>query len=532
MPTFLDAPRAYLNFALGLRSFLRNTVTLADIKKTFIQQAATREEQFVKTLKTNVFDYPRSPYLPLFKVANLTHADVAKMVVQQGLEDTLEDLYDAGIYITFEEFKGREPIKRGNLEFKPDPSDFDSPNPNLRTALIGASGGSTGKPTRTKMDLDYMAHVASNYALGIGVHAVFDAPLMTWWGLLPDYIGVSSVLWRAHTGHTMHRWFSPVRGNDANLGWYYTLLTYLMIVMGRFQGLNFPFPEYVPLDNPRPIAEALADMVQKVGAVSLNSTASKCIRISVAAKQHGIDLTGVTFYGGSEPSTPAKVATIEASGARYITHYGSTETGTIGIACANPADVNDVHFMSNHLAMIQRPKDIFDQTVNVFHFTNFLPSAPKTLINVQLDDYGIVEERDCGCPLYQMGFTTHIRQMSSFSKLTGEGVTLVGSDMVHILEHVLPSQFGGSLLDYQLVEEENEQGFTKLVLVVDPSVTIDDEDALLEAFLDAMKHSMPSARLAQAEYRTGDVVTIRREKPFVTSRGKHFPIRTLNIAQK
>ena len=131
--------------------------------------------------------------------------------------------------------------------------------------------------------------------------------------------------------------------------------------------------------------------------------------------------------------------------------------------------------------------------------------------------------------MYDMGFTTHIRQISSFRKLTGEGVTLVGSDMVHILEHILPSQFGGSLLDYQLVEEENEQGFTKLVLYVNPSVSIKDETALLEAFLDAMKNSMPSVRLAQAEYRTGDVVTIRREKPFVTSRGKHFPIRTLNM---
>ncbi len=62
-----------------------------------------------------------------------------------------------------------------------------------------------------------------------------------------------------------------------------------------------------------------------------------------------------------------------------------------------------------------------------------------------------------------------------------------------------------------------------------PSVSIQDEDALLEAFLDAMKNSMPSVRLAQAEYRTGDVVTIRRERPFVTSRGKHFPIRTMNM---
>lgn len=527
MPTFLSAPRAYLNFALGLRSYLRNTVTEADVQKTLLEQVANREENFIKILKTNVFDYPRSPYLPLFNAAKLTHADVQKMVEQQGLETTLEELYEAGVYITFEEFKGRVPIKRGTVEFHPKDSDFDSLN--LTPILFGRTGGSTGKATHTKLDLDYMAQSAKYFALNFSIHAIFDVPLIIWWGLLPDYIGVAAVLRRAHTGQTVDRWFSTLRGNDANLGWYYTLLTYLMIYMGRFHFHKFPVPEYVPLDNPLPIAKALAETVQDAGAVILWSTTSKCARVSLVAQQHGIDLTGVTFYGGSEPTTLAKVTTIENSGAKYVSHYGSTETGTIGLACKNPADPTDVHLMRNHLAMIQRPKQIVDQTVNAFHFTTFLPSSPKMLINVQLDDFGIAEERDCGCPLYQMGFTTHLRQMSSFSKLTGEGVTLVGSDMVHILEHVLPAQFGGSLLDYQLVEEETEQGFTKLVLYVDPSVSIQDEEALLEAFLDAMKNSMPSVRLAQAEYRTGDVVTIRREKPFVTNRGKHFPIRTLNI---
>jgi hypothetical protein len=530
MVTFLSAPRAYLNFALKLRGFLKKPVTESDARETILQQLVNREENFIKALKTNVFLYPRSPYLPLFKAAQLTHTDVKRMVNQRGLERTLDDLYDAGIYITFEEFKGRTPIKRGNLEFMPDSSDFD--NPNLTPILFGGSGGSTGKPTRTKMDLDHIEQFSIQEALVYSAHNISGVRSILWMGILPDYSGVATILVQAHLGLTISHWFSTVRGKNANIGWYYILLTYLMIFIGRFHGLKFPFPEYIPLDNPLLIAKSLAQTVQEEGAVILESTISKCVRVSVVAKQHGIDLTGVTFYGSSEPTTPAKVATIKASGAGFVTQYGSTEAGSIGLPCANPADVTDVHFLSNSLALIQRPKEIFDQTVNAFHFTNFLPSSPKMLINVQLDDFGIVEERDCGCPLHQMGFTTHLRQIGSYRKLTGEGVTLVGSDMVHILEHVLPLQFGGSLLDYQLVEEENEQSFTKLMLYVDPSVQIEDEDALLEAFLDAMKNSMPSARLAQAEYRTGDVVIIRREKPFVTNRGKHFPIRTLNITKK
>ncbi len=527
MPTFFDAPRAYLNFALGLRAYLKNTATESEINETIIGQIANRDKNFVQLIKANVFENPQSPYLPLFNAAKLSYDDVEQMVTRQGLEQTLEELYDADVYVTFEEFKGRVPIKRGSVEFLAKDSDFDSLN--LTPIMFGQTGGSTGKPAHTRLDLDYMAQTAHYVALEMSVHSRFDAPMVIWRGLLPDFVGVAAVLRRAYLGQTVDRWFTTLRGNDANMGWYYTLLTYLMIYMGKFHGNKFPMPEYVSLDAPLPIAQALADMTQKMGMVTCCATTSKCVRVCVIAKQHNIDLTGVVFYGGSEPCTPTKIETIEATGAKFVNHYGTTETGAIGLACANATDPTDVHFLSNHLALIQRPQQVRDQSVNAIYYTNLLPSSPKMLINVQLDDFGIVEERDCGCPLYHMGFTKHIRQTSSFSKLTSEGTTLIGNDVVHILEHVLPSQFGGNLLNYQLVEEENQQGFTKLVLYVDPSVPIQDETVLRDTFLDALKHSMPSARLAQAEYRTGDVVSIRREKPFVTSRGKHFPIRTLNM---
>jgi hypothetical protein len=527
MSSLLSTIRAYLDFSLKLRSHVHNILTETEARQIILERLTNREENFIQLLKTNVFDHPSSPYLPLFRAAQLTHDDVKKLIIRQGIEVTLEELYDAGIYITFEEYKGRVPIKRGALEFQVKDSDFD--NLNLTSILSATSGGSTGKPTRSKMDLDYLASFANHTVLRRSVHGLVNTPIMMWCGILPDVTGVRGVLVRAHFGQTVGRWFSTYRGNESNTGWRYIILTYLMIIMARFHGLKFPLPEHTPLDNPLPIAKTLAETVHEHGSACLRATASKCVRVSVIAKKHGIDLTGVTYMGSSEPITPAKLATIQASGAKYISVYGTTEAGIIGTPCANPIDITDTHFLSDKLALIQRPVKTLHQTVDAFHFTSLLPTNPKLLINVQSDDYGIVEERDCGCPYYQMGFTTHLRQMSSFRKLTGEGVTLVGSDMVHILEHILPSQFGGSLLDYQLVEEETPQGFTKLILYVDPSVAISDESALLEAFLEAMKQSMPSVRLAQAEYRTGNVATIRREKPFLTSRGKHFPIRTLKL---
>jgi phenylacetate-coenzyme A ligase PaaK-like adenylate-forming protein len=525
--TFFTDAKTYFNFALELRSYLRNTVTRDEVHKAIKYQLTHREENFIKRVKSSIFDYPQSPYLPLFRSANITFSDVEKMVATQGLSDTLDALYDAGIYITFEEFKGRIPVKRNNIEFHVDENDFDTPN--LDVTMIGTTGGSTGNPSRTKLDFSYLAQSGRHVVVNRLTHDLFDAKSVVWFGLLPETTTVSGILANAHFGNATEYWFATPHENDSITGKFYTALTYMMILMARFHGFKFPFPQYVSLDDPLPIVKTIANILEKGDKVILATTTSKSVRISLYAQEHGIDLTGVTVFGASEPSTESKITEIKASGAKFLNVYATTETREIGLPCKNSIDPTDVHFMSNHLAMIQRPQQVFDQSVDAFHFTSLLSTNPKMLLNVQLDDFGIVEERDCGCPMYQMGFTTHIRQMSSFRKLTGEGVTLVGSDMVHILEHVLPSKFGGSLLDYQLVEEENEQGFTKLMLYIAPSVFIDDESVVLETFLDAMKVSMPSVRLAQAEYRTGNVVEIRREKPFVTARGKYFPIRTLNI---
>jgi hypothetical protein len=48
MTTFLDAPRAYLNFATQLRAYVRNTATEAEVKQAILEQVVNREENFIK----------------------------------------------------------------------------------------------------------------------------------------------------------------------------------------------------------------------------------------------------------------------------------------------------------------------------------------------------------------------------------------------------------------------------------------------------------------------------------------------------
>jgi hypothetical protein len=137
----------------------------------------------------------------------------------------------------------------------------------------------------------------------------------------------------------------------------------------------------------------------------------------------------------------------------------------------------------------------------------------------------VLERRDCGCPLEELGLDTHVRDVRSFKKLTAEGVTLVGSDMEHILETVLPDRFGGSSLDYQLAEEEDEAGFTRIFLNVSPSVDLRDERALVETVLQSLAKASISADLAGRLWNQAGAIQVRRVDPVVlTARGKLLPL--------
>ena len=79
-------------------------------------------------------------------------------------------------------------------------------------------------------------------------------------------------------------------------------------------------------------------------------------------------------------------------------------------------------------------------------------------------------------------FTTVIRDINSFGKLTGHGVTLTGTDILHILEQTLPARFGGSAIDYQLIERDGVDQ-ARLVLRVGRRVPVRS--------LEKVKHCFP-----------------------------------------
>lgn len=519
--SLLDDLRMYPRLAWRLISFLRNPITLEGAKDTIRRLLEERKDNFLRLLKRAVFDNPKSPYLPLLELAGCEFGDIELMVKRNGLLNTLKALREAGVYVTYEEFKGRHPIVRNGKVFQPKYNDFD--NPLYKPDYYSQSGGSTGAGTQVRNGFDLVADISAHELVTSHAHGVLDVPIGLWRGILPDNSGIGNVLRAARFGRYAKKWFSPVGLYEVNSFLLkYHLTTLLMVTLGWAAGKPLPFPRKAGLNQPDLVLDWIYKTLKTEGACLVYAPASRALRVCVRAWERGIDLTGATFRIAGEPITPAKVRGITRAGAKIITTYGFAEIGRIGMGCANPIEANDLHLCEGMCALLQYPRIVpgTDITVQAFNFTSLHPSAFKILLNAECDDYGVVERRSCGCPLEELGLTTHLREISSFQKLTGEGMTLVGSDMIEILEEKLPSRFGGSPLDYQLMEEEDENGFTRISLLVSPGVKIESENEVINFVYNSLENSSDMADTTQAVWKQAGTLRVKRMEPIWTGRGK------------
>jgi hypothetical protein len=516
--------KMYARFASGLRGFLRHTITLEEAKEIVRRRMAEREANFLRLVERGIFNYPRSPYLPLLKLAHVELSDIHDMVRKKGLEATLRALREAGVYISFEEFKGHQPIVRNGKLIPIRANEFD--NPFLGHYYQAETGGTTGAGTRVPVDLDHLAERAPYDILAYSAYGVLDVPRAIWHGVLPDSTGINSILTSLRIGKVPQKWFSPVMSGDLRPAPKYRLATECIVAAARASGRPVPWPKPLRLDQASTLARWAAETVKAHGTCYVSASASRALRVCIAAREEGLDLAGAIFSGGGESPTEAKVREITRVGARCFPPYFFTEVGPVGMSCALPIDLNDQHFFKDALGLIQHPRKVpgSEIVVDAFLFTTLLPTAPKLMLNVESDDYGIIETRSCGCPLENYGFTEHLRDIHSFRKLTGEAVTLAGSEMIRILEEVLPAKFGGGPLDYQLMEEEDEQGFTRANLLVSPKINITDEAAVIDAVWLALGQSSVAADLARAHWSQAKTLRVKRMEPIWTSRGKLMPL--------
>lgn len=515
--------RAFAGFLAGVPQLVRLRMTVPQALAIVQERLRNRERNFLTIVERSVFGNPRSPYRALLDAAGYTLNDVQALVAKDGLESTLLRLRHDGVYVSFEEFKGLAPIVRGSRTIHATPADFD--NPRAGRYYSTTTGGSTGPGRRVRLDLEHLEALLPGRIVVRHVQGITGIPAASWSDIPPGG-GLKGVLLQAAADEDATHWFTARLGGRDGAPLRFRLATHAALTAARVSGASVRWPKRLPFDQAVRLAEWARDQVKQAGACTIHASVSRILRIAVAATDAGIDLTGTVLRGGGEPPTLAKVSQIVKTGATFRSSYAFSEVGTVGSSCMHADGPNDQHFMRDHLAMIQasRPVPGFAMDVPAFCYTSLLSSAPKLLFNVESDDYGVVDTKPCGCLWESLGFPEHIREIRSFRKLTGEGVTLVGSDMERILDEHLPARFGGSALDYQFAEEEDERGFTRLTLRVSPSVTLHDENEVIEFVLQALEGSGAAGTLAQSTWRQAGTLRLRRETPTMTARGKLMPL--------
>lgn len=497
---------------------LMKSVVLGERFPNIRHRLSTRADAFLETVERAIFGHPHSPYRSLMEAAGHDFASVKALVGQLGVEGALQQLSSDGVYVTIEEFKGNRKAHRGNRAFSFKPEDFD--NPLVRSGLSAASGGTRSNRIPTTISVEDHRMGVEHFAAALDAYGLAGRPVAVW---VAHNHGAS--LWAASALTALRtpsmEWFTLLKEGRM----FYTLLN----AVCRIYGVTLPRLTYAPFNN----ADSILAWVKTVGTTAgcgIMTIPSLALRLALEAKSRGASLRNVTFITLGEPLTAAKLLAIHGAGARAFSSLGFTEFGRATYGCANPVGPDDTHICRDGIAVIQRKRvvDHLGTEVDALLFSALRPYARKILLNMETGDYASIVQRQCGCPLESLGWTDHLQDIRSFEKLNAVGRMFFGSALYSLVEEELPARFGGQPTDYQLLEEEDIEGFTKLTVLVHPRLDGIDEHAILRVVEETLQGLNRQMSLV---WHDAGVVRVRRSAPLLTAAGKLMPLHHLGVTR-
>jgi hypothetical protein len=512
----------YARMAQGIREYLR-TPSHPDPEEVIRGQLENRTSLFLDIAGRVIFANPQNPFCAMFHQAGCSFSDLEQSVSRNGLEKTLTILHRQGVYLTHDEFRGIKPIVRSGRSIAATPESFL--NPLVVGRMVSTSSGSRGKRIRSPLSTQLRLYREAQTGLRLKELGLAGRVHVEVKPILPSMTGLGSCLWAQRLGRGVERWFT-IGGRLQNSG-HYRWATQFMVLVSNAMGGRVPSPTYLPPNDFSPVAAFVSQLRIQGIPCFISSFTSPAVRIAAAAMDMGLDIRGTVFLVAGEALTDAKRTAIEKAGAQVFNSYPVSEMGLMGHACRQMKTGNRVHLFKDSLAVIshRRKAPHADVDVDSFLCTTLLPFSSYVLINAEAEDYGIIEPATCDCLFSRMGFTEQLRDIGSFGKLTGQGMTLVGTDVVRILEEILPAQLGGLPGDYQLVEHEGTAQ-TQLTLRVSPRAGAASPEKIRECFLTAIRKFYGGA-LAARMWEHADGVKAVIGEPFATNTGKISPLHLL-----
>jgi hypothetical protein len=507
-----------MKFLSHLPSYLRNPVTLQEAEETLRSRLRNRESDFLFLLKNGIYSQPYNPYRKMLELVGCEYGDLEKLVRKEGIEQTLEELFRNGVFLSVNEYKGRIPADRGQTEFDVYPQLLS--NPLTSTHLKTHSSGSSSQNVFVPLDLAFVRDrcITNRMLMEARKGALWRCAV---WGV-PGNTDIVRVLELQGSGFRNVQWFSQVKQNAPGLHPRYRWSIRAINLASTMARAGLPSPQFAPLSDPSPIVHWIRGILDRGETPHITTWVSPALRICKTAASLGIDISGSQFTVGGEPLTSTRQAYFHKSGVAVVPRFMSVETAYMGYGCLNPEQIDDYHSMNDFTTLIQAGREgkKYGLPPAAILVTSIRPTAPLILLNLSLGDQAEFTQRACGCSLEKLGWTNHIHSVRSFEKMTSSGMTFLDSDLMLILEEVLPSRFGGSPIDYQLIEDEIEEGSPRIQLLIHPDIGPVVEEDALNTFFEAIGKGSGAEKVMSLQWKSSGMISVQREKPRTTETGK------------
>ena len=514
----LEDLRVGLRFVTALPGFLRSTLTPTTARHIVKARLSSTGSRVLALLGEIYSGGAESPYRRLLESCGAELGDLEALLGQDGVEGLLRALLDQGVYLRADEFKARVPVRRGSLEFIVNPLALI--NPAAVVHGISESSGSTGPRTPVPIDLRFIADHAVNTLLAMQAYGGID------WAHghhgLPGGTALTNPLEMAKFGRSPERWFTTVHPNHPELNHRYRWSGRAARLGARLGGAKLPPPTMTDVHRPLEVIQWMQETLAQGRVPHLWTFASTAVQVAITAGEIGANIAGARFTAGGEPTSPERRRIVEQSGAVMLPRMGATETDILAYACLRPNCADDMHFFDDRHALIQAGEDTECALPGkALLLTTLLESAPLRMLNVCMGDQARIVRRQCGCPMSDFGWHTHLEEVRSFEKLTAGGMAFLDYDVIRILEEVLPQRFGGSAADFQIVERLDQASSRfQIELRASPALGPIEAGDLRAAFLDALCGGSEGQRLGQLWWQDGQVISEVRKPPLRTASGK------------
>ena len=509
-------------FGTGLRRFLREPIDATAAAEHARSWLTARDERFLQSLDRLVWPFPQSPSRQLLECAGVERGDVHDLVRTNGLTPALEHLRDAGVYVTYEEFRGDADAVRGSRRLHFTPADFA--NPTVTPDFMATTGGTRSGGTVAGSSFEYRTETAVTQALHLSILGLLGIPNAVWIPALPSAAGLSSNLTLAKLGQPAERWFSQTDPAMPELPPRKRLANLAIPWSARLVGAGIPTPELTPTDRPEPVLAWVRDALARSKNAMLTSYPTSAVALATHAVAQGGDLAGLTLRIGGEPVTSERRDAIEAAGARVVDLYAFTPTGTVGFGCDGS---NALHVMEQLVAVVSRRRERTDGvSVDAYCWTSLSPAAPHVMINVENDDYGeIIDNAACGCQLADLGLHRKVVGVRGMSKVVAGGTTVSGEVFEELVEVVLPRAIGGGPGDFQFAERA-AGAETALLIRVSPRIGEVDPARVIAVVQESLRKNDVHAMAARM-WESDGALQVVREAPRQARSGKTLPFEPL-----